>query len=203
MISVGEANMKAALRPALAAFLVSTAVLWSVAILAPVAHAQAAHIRWDIATFSSQPLTIGAGGADSARAEDNSGVTLTGSGTFVAPAGGAGRSSAVTGGGTWETFDKMGIPTGDSGTYQVTGLVRWDEAPGTFPGADTIAPAGTARAGLVVLRIRYSDGEEGVLTVSCAIFESPPTIFEGITATKGYVDYWNRIPGFTIFHTLR
>src|SRR5215813_10321096 len=121
-------------------------------------------------TFSSQPLTIGAGGADSARAEDNSGITLTGSGTFVAPAGGAGRSSAVTGGGTWETFDKMRIPTGDSGAYQVTGLVRWDEAPGTFPGADTNHRRLSSR-------------------------ESP--------RRKGYVDYWNRIPGFTIFHTLR
>jgi hypothetical protein len=195
--------MKVGIRLRLSAFIASVGVFWFVGAHSSVAYAQAAHIRWDIATFSAQPLSIGPGGADSARAEDNTGITLTGSGTFVAPAGGAGTSSAVTGGGNWETFDKMGIPTGDSGTYQVTGLVRWDEAPGTFPGADTIAPAGTARAGLVVLRIRYSDGEDGVLTVSCAIFGSPPNIFEGITATKGYVDYWNRIPGFTIFHALR
>jgi len=197
--------MKVGIRLGLSAFLASVGVFWFLGAHSPVAYAQAAHIRWDIASFSpGPPPSLGAGGADSARAEDNTGITLTGSGTFVAPAGGAGTSSAVTGGGTWETFDKMGIPTGDSGTYQVTGLARWDEAPGTFTGAeDTIAPAGTARAGLVVLRIRYSDGEEGVLTVSCAIFESPPTILEGITATKGYVDYWNRIPGLTIFHTLR
>jgi len=197
--------MKAVVRSVLGTFIASLALLWSVAVHSPVAYAQAAHIQWDIATFSpGPPPVLGPGGADSALAEDNTKITLTGSGTFVAPAGGAGTSSAVTGGGTWETFDPgiMGMSTG-KGTYRVTGLVRWEEAPGTFGGVDTIGPNKDTRAGLAVLRIRYSDGEEGVLTVSCALGGSPPTIFEGITATKGYVYYFNRIPGFTLFHTLR
>jgi hypothetical protein len=110
----------------------------------------------------------------------------------------------VTGGGTWQTFDKMPEFVTEKGTYKVTGLVRWEEAPGTFIDAeDAIAPQDPLRAGLAVLRVRYSDGEEGVLTVSCAIGGSPPSIFEGITATKGFVDYWNRIPGLTLFHALR
>lgn len=195
--------MGAAVRSLLLAFLASLGTLWLLAVHAPVANAQAAHIRWDIATFSGPPFVIGPDGADSALAEDNTKITLTGFGTFVAPAGGAGRSGAVTGGGTWQTFDKMGILTA-SGTYQVTGLVRWVEAPGTLDGiADTIAPNETAHAGLAVLRIQYSDGDNGVLTVSCAIVDSPPDIFEGITVSKGYVDYWNRIIGFTLFHAIR
>jgi hypothetical protein len=199
-----EENMKAAVRSVLSAVIVSSAVLWSVTVHVPVAHPRAAHIRWDIAAFSTPPDTLGPDGADSARAEDNTGITLTGSGTFVAPAGGAGTSSAVTGGGTWQTFDKMPEFVTEKGTYKVTGLVRWEEAPGTFIDAeDAIAPQDPLRAGLAVLRVRYSDGEEGVLTVSCAIGGSPPSIFEGITATKGFVDYWNRIPGLTLFHALR
>jgi hypothetical protein len=197
--------MKAAVRSVFSAAIVSLAVLSSAAVPLPAAHAKAVHIRWDIAAFSTPPDTLGPDGAASARAEDNTGITLTGSGTFVAPAGGAGTSSAVTGGGTWQTFDKMGPEfVIEEGTYKVTGLVRWEEAPGTFIGAeDAIAPKDPLRAGLALLRIRYSDGEEGVLTVSCAIGGSPPSIFEGITATKGFVDYWNRIPGLTLFHALR
>jgi hypothetical protein len=139
-IRVGEENMKAAMRPVLAAFVASAAVLWSVAVHAPAAHAKAAHIRWDIPSFSDSPPTLGPDGQDSALAEDSTRITLTGSGTFVAPAGGAGTSGAVTGGGAWETFDKMGMLTAN-GTYQVTGLVRWEEAPGRLVGIeDAILP---------------------------------------------------------------
>ena len=197
--------MKAAVRPVLAGAIASVAVLWSVAVYVPVALAQAAHIRWDIAALSPPPVLV-PNGEDSALAEDNTKITLTGSGTFVAPAGGAGSSGAVTGGGTWKTFDKptMGTLTGE-GTYRVTGLVRWDEAPGTLDGAavDGIAPQFPTRAGLVVLRIHYSDGDDGVLIFSCALVGSPPGIFEGITASKSYVDYWNRVPGLTLFHDIR
>jgi hypothetical protein len=58
---------------------------------------------------------------------------------------------------------------------------------------DNIAPIANARAGLAVLRVEYSDGEDGVLTVSCALPGSPASIFEGITASKSFVDYWNRL----------
>src|SRR5712692_9964655 len=92
----------------------------------------AEHVRWEIITNATgSPLP---GGIASARAQNCSKITLTGSGTFVAPAGGGGTSSGVTGGGTWETFSATapctcsstatGTSTG-SGTYEVTGLVRW------------------------------------------------------------------------------
>ena len=56
------------------------------------------------------------------------------------------------------------------------------------------------RAGLAFLRVAYSDGSKGILVVSCDLPGNPPpgpagsphSIFEGITASKGFVDYWNR-----------
>jgi hypothetical protein len=149
-------------------------------------------MRWDIISVNFATLTLSAGGIASARANDMSEITLTGSGTFVAPAAGGGPSSDVTGGGTWKTFDPSGAPTG-SGTYEVTGLVRWDLAPGTPPlPNDNIGNGADSRAGLVVLRVSYNDGSRGVLTVSCHLVGSPDTMFEGITTSKGFVDYWNR-----------
>ena len=88
---------------------------------------------------------------------------------------------------------------------------------GTFranPGnpQDVTGVAADARAGLAVLRIAYSDGDQGVLVVSCDQPGTPTNlpIFEGITVTKGFVDYWNRVapesvPPFgnrTTFHVL-
>ncbi len=180
-------------------------------------------VRWDIVSINPPTdFTLDPGGVASARAEDCSKITLTGSGTFVAPAGGGGTSGAVTGGGTWETFSASspctcastatGTSTG-SGTYEVTGLVRWDDAPGSLPGPviDDIGVKADSTSGLAVLRIEYSDGERGVLIVSCHNpVGSPDAIFEGITATKGFVDYWNHevaVGGVdanrTNFHVLR
>jgi hypothetical protein len=45
---------------------------------------------------------------------------------------------------------------------------------------------------LAILRVAYSDGSRGVLTVSCHIVGTPDSVFEGVTTTKGFVDYWNR-----------
>jgi hypothetical protein len=90
-----------------------------------------------------------------------------------------------------------------SGTYVVTGLVRWDQEPGkSLPAVitnDTIDD-GTPTAGLVVLRIAYSDGSNGTLVVSCNLPPPNPQMFEGITATKNVVDYWRHISGVTLFH---
>jgi len=148
--------------------------------------AQADHIRWDIVSIATgTPLP---GGIASALANDGSHVTLTGSGTFVAPAGGDGTSSATTGGGTWARFTSGAITPSATGTYVVTGLVRWDEK-GAFP-----ALPDTAVGGLAILRVEFSDGSHGVLTVSChAPSGSDPAIFEGITVSKSFVDYWNRV----------
>jgi hypothetical protein len=71
--------------------------------------------------------------------------------------------------------------------------VSFTLAPGTPPVPnDTIGDPKNARAGLLVVKIAYSDGSKGVLTVSCHLVGTPDTVFEGITATKGFVDYWNR-----------
>ncbi len=178
--------MKRALRS-----VVSVIAFASVLVLsAPAANAQAKNVRWDIISVNFGTGVISAGGSASASAGfagPVSEITLTGTGTFVAPAGGGG-SSAVTGGGTW-TID---TPSG-AGTYTVEGLVRFDEGPGTLVGSgltDTIGDIEDAVAGLAVLTIRYSDGDRGILVVSCNF--TGTSVFEGVTASKGPVDYWNR-----------
>lgn len=161
-------------------------------------------VRWDIISVDFSTGTLSAGGMASARAAGNSKITLTGSGTF-----GSGEDDGVTGGGTWMTFSAAGAQTG-GGTYAVTRLVGWEPAPGTPPlPHDNIGNLADSRAGLVVLRIRYSDGTRGVLTVSCDLVGTPEGVFEGITVTKGFVDYWNReapTPGInadrTNFHVM-
>jgi hypothetical protein len=205
--------MTIAARSILTASVVALAVLLSMTTRPPAAYGQAAHIRWDLVHFTSfSPPIFEAGGFASAHADDNSTITLTGSGTFVAPAGGGGASSTARGGGMWDTFDASGVSTG-TGTYQVTGLVRWEEAPGSIPAGvtDLIDPAVDAHSGLVFLRIEYSDGEHGVLVVDCHLaVGTPNTVFEGITASKGFVDYWSRVAPVpnvdgnrTVFHTVR
>jgi hypothetical protein len=152
--------------------------------------------RWDIIHLSNLPppattLPGGKASACAASSCDNM-ITLTGSGTFRSNPG---RPQSVTGGGTWTT---TGFGAG-SGTYEVTGFVSFVVAPGNLPSppfTDGITGvAADARAGLAVLRIAYSDGDEGVLVVSCDLPGTPPTlpIVEGVTATKGFVDYWNRL----------
>jgi len=146
-------------------------------------------VRWDIINVDFSTGTASAGGIASARANDNSKITVTGSGTFKVEDG---QLEDATGGGSWTTFNASNVVT-DSGTYQVTGAVRWEPAPGTpaLPN-DNIGNRADTRAGLVVLRIRYSDGSAGILVVSCHLAGTPDAVFEGITASKGFVDYWNR-----------
>jgi hypothetical protein len=164
-------------------------------------------MRWDIISVDFATGTLSAGGIASARANDNSKITLTGSGTFRSNSG---NPQDVTGGGTWETFSSGGASTG-SGTYAVTGLVSYVLAPGTPPlPNDNIGNGADSRAGLVVIRIAYSDGSEGTLVVSCHLVGTSDAVFEGVTASKSYVDYWNREappapPGNanrTVFHVI-
>jgi hypothetical protein len=163
------------------------------------ARADGVTVRWDIIQFiSSMPPTFTAGGQSSALAEDGSKITLTGSGTFQ-----LGEDGGVTGGGSWIIHAPSGAATG-SGTYQVTGLIKFDLAPGSVPSppfVDLIGSNLKAHAGLAYLRIHYSDGSGGVLVVSCNFVGTPPTVFEGITASKDFVDYFMRVDGgFTLFH---
>jgi hypothetical protein len=157
----------------------------------PLRHANRAatglKIRWDIINVDFSTKTLSAGGQASALGNDGSKITITGSGTF------GGKPSAVTGGGDWTTSDPSGKQTGN-GTYKVTSLVYFVEAAGTPPlPNDKIGDLSKSHAGLALLRIAYSDGSQGVLTVSCHLANSPDSLFEGITATKGYVPYWNRV----------
>jgi hypothetical protein len=148
----------------------------------------AQHVRWDLVSTSGVPPgPLNPGGQASATAPNGGDtITLTGSGTFVAPASGGG-SSAATGGGTWQT-------SSGSGTYTVTGLVSWvfagPQAATTPPFIDNIGH-GTRVNGTAVLRIEFSDGSKGVLTVGCHGPGAPPGIFEGIATTKGYTTYYN------------
>jgi hypothetical protein len=179
--------------------------------------------RWDIVHISSfSPVDANPGGFASALANDGSKITVTGHGTFEPQ-----EPDEVTGGGTWTTFASDGTTVTGTGTYRVRQLVRFDLAPGVqtaglvdnIPGA--IGDLTDQRAGLLFVRVAYSDGSKGVLVVSCHLNggpdfvtrpAAPASIFEGITASKGYVDYWSRVPPIgaptpvdgnrTLFHIL-
>jgi len=179
--------------------------------------------RWDIVKITNfTPVTTFEGGFASALANDGSRITVTGHGTFEPR-----EPDEVTGGGSWITYAPDGTTVTGNGTYRVQQLVRFDLAPG-FQGAGTIdnipgvkGDLTDIRAGLLFVRIAYSDGSKGVLVVSCHLNggpdfvarpPAPASIFEGITASKGYTDYWNRVPPIvtpvpvdgnrTLFHIL-
>ena len=176
--------------------IVSLSIIVLMAAASPFAFAQATHARWDIITVNFVAHTVDTGGVASATANDGSYITMTGSGTFVAPAGGDGTSSAATGGGAWTTYTSGGVATG-AGSYAVTGLVRWDRAPfppGGPPLTDLIEPSAVRSTGLAVLRITYSDGQHGILVVSCTGATAPAFMFEGITATKQFAYYKSPVP---------
>jgi hypothetical protein len=178
------------------------AALMLLTTFASAAGGPAQHVRWAIISTPGLPAPINPGGHASATAPDGDTITLTGSGHFVAPAGGGG-SGAVDGGGTYTTSG------GESGTYTVTALVSWENA-----GAQTLPPTvidnideGTATNGTAVLKIAFSDGKQGVLTVGCHGPGAPPGIFEGIATTKGFKTYYDVQPpspgvdaNRTIFH---
>jgi hypothetical protein len=157
--------------------------------LASPAGAQAQHVRWDIiSTTGIPPAPINPGGHASATAPDGDTITLTGSGHFVAPANGGG-SPAVSGGGTWTTT------SGGSGTYRVTALVSWQFA-NFQPDVGFIdnIDEGRGANGVAVLKIAFSDGSTGVLTVGCHGPGAPPGIFEGIATTKGFRTFYSVQP---------
>jgi hypothetical protein len=153
------------------------------------AGSQNALMRWDIIDVDFATGTLSAGGVASSLANDGSKITLTGSGTFRSNPG---KSQDVTGGGTWTTFAPDASVSG-SGTYEVTGFVSFTLTTGTPPlPNDNIGDLADNRPGFAVLTISYSDGSDGVLSVSCHFVGTSDAVFEGITATKGVVDYWNR-----------
>src|SRR5574337_2111816 len=142
-------------------------------------------VRWDIVLVSGGNLR--AGGTASALNNIDAKITVTGSGTFV-----PGEPDEVTGGGDFKIVTKTGQVI-STGTYRVTRLVSFEVAPGTAPPLnDMIGDPKDARAGLAVFRIRYSDGRQGILVVSCHLVGTPDPVFEGITASHAFADFWNR-----------
>jgi hypothetical protein len=155
---------------------------------APAALASHGRVRWDIVNVFTPCATPG--GQASARAVDGARITITGHGTF--PNVRNHCRTDVTGGGTWSITPGT-APEGcfsGSGTFRVTELLSWVPAPGTFPlPCDDIAPKETASAGYARLRVRYSNGQKGVLNVSCHFIGTPDCVFEGITASMRYEDF--------------
>lgn len=174
------------------ALVASLAVLLTMTVGSRVVRGQAQHVSWDIINLAfTAPPTVSAGGVAFATARNSPTllkIKLKGSGTFVAPASG-GTSSAVTGGGTWETFSGA-VSTG-SGTYWVTRLGSWRFSGFQTPGAvtDLIGPDGAN--GNAVFRIQYSDGSQGILGVGCHGPGAPNGIVEGVIASKDDVTYWD------------
>lgn len=168
-------------------------------------------IRWDIVNIFPLTDCVRPGGHASARAQDGAKITVTGSGTFPDVRDQCTRH--VTGRGTWEITPGT-APTGcfsGNGTFKVTELLSWTVAPGVFPViCDAIGAEEDFRGGLAKLRVKYSNGTTGVLTVSCHAAGTPDCVFEGITASMEFEDFWNAeapVPGVdanrTAFHVVR
>lgn len=155
-------------------------------------------VTWDIINVnfaSGGPTQITRGGHASAMSTDNTHVvkakiTVTGRGTF--PNTDA-CSKDVTGGGTWSvtgTSDAACFP--GSGNYEVIELLSWHPAAGTLPLPDNTGDKGTPSSGVATLRVHFDNGRRGTLTVSCHLpaGPTPACIFEGITASMDYEDFW-------------
>src|SRR5207302_9454234 len=97
-------------------------------------------------------------------------------------------------------------------TCRVPGRVSWAPAPGTPAGTplrEHIGRREDTRAGLAVLRIKYSDGLDGVMFGSCDLNGTPPSVDEGTNGSRGFVNFFMpATPTFgkhsnrTLFHAL-
>jgi len=168
--------------------------------------AQTTRMRWDIISITIDNQGKGIfdqGGVAYATTYDSSEIRLTGSGTF-----GAEPSDPVNGGGKWQTFDHAETEIGH-GTYTVTGLVSWDEAPGTEPAefvVDKIGANEDFRSGVAILTVAYTNDDgtssgHGILVLSCTFVGTPASVVEGVAATMGYVSYLRTVPPLTNLDT--
>jgi len=176
-------------------------------------------VTWDIINVNfvnGSPTHITRGGH--AKAQSTNGmhivtaeINVTGHGTFPNTDK---CSKDVTGGGTWSIAHISGDPShcfSGSGTYRVIELLSWHPAAGTLPLPDNTGDRGTPSSGLATLRVLYHNENgtqrRGTLTVSCDLpVGSPACMFEGITASMDYEDFWQtEKPGAgegnrTLFH---
>ena len=166
--------------------------------------------RWDIAIsrtpepgelggFGPGDILLSAGGSLVATALDGATLTLTGTGLMQAQEGprveGLRVGQSASGGGTWVLRDS---PTGafagaiiGNGTYAATQLVYFRTAPGVLASnvIDSIGAAADIRAGVMVLRILYSDGTPGTLTFFTRLGGTPPAVPQLLRVTRGYVEF--------------
>ena len=170
-------------------------------------------VRWDLILVGTG--CVAPGGQASAHSNDGSKITISGTGTFPDVRNKCRKN--VTGGGSWTVVASDPGCFPGSGTFKVTELLSWTTAGGTPPlPCDTIGEREDNTSGLAILRVQYSNGKTGTLTISCHFTGSPSCVFEGITATMDYEDFWNREapvgmpgqPGFqegnrTNFHILK
>ena len=107
--------------------------------------------------------------SDTAIAPDGSTIKMSGTGTLK-----AGPGKTASGGGTYS------LSTGGSGTWTVTGVqgfVSYGEAiPQGIPGAF---------GGETKLKVSLSNGDSGVLTITCLLGSPPPSKSEGIAVILG------------------
>ena len=107
--------------------------------------------------------------SDTAISPDGSTITMSGQGTLK-----AGPGKTASGGGIYS------LSSGGSGTWTVTGVqgfVSYGEAiPQDIPGAF---------GGLTKLKVSLSNGDSGVLTITCLLGVPPAGKMEGITVILG------------------
>lgn len=126
---------------------------------------------------------------DTAVAPDGSTIFVQGRGTLE-----AGPHGAATGGGTFS------INGGPSGTWKATSVQGFVSYGTRLPGSPFPPPPATG--GMTKLRVSFSNGEDGVLTIFCVIGSPPPSVGEGIHLILGGGagnDYTDEGRGFTIF----
>jgi hypothetical protein len=130
---------------------------------AAASNANGNHTSYNWVVGADPPFT------EMAIAPDGSTITMSGSGTLK-----AGPGHTATGGGTFS------LSTGGSGTWTATGVqgfVSYGEAiPQGLPGAF---------GGQAKLKVSLSNGDSGVLTITCLLGSPPPSKVESITVILG------------------
>jgi hypothetical protein len=126
---------------------------------------------------------------DTAVAPDGSTIFIKGRGTLEAGPGGS-----ATGGGMFS------IPGGPTGTWTATSVEGFVSYGTRLPGSNFPPPPATG--GMAKLRVSFSTGQDGVLTIFCVIGSPPPSVGEGIKLILGggnSSEYTDEGRGFTIF----
>ena len=129
---------------------------------------------------------------DTAIAPDGSTIFVKGSGTLE-----AGPDGMATGGGIFS------IAGGPSGTWRATSVEGFVSYGTALPGSNFPPPPATG--GKAKLRVSFSNGQDGVLTIFCVIGSPPPSVGEGINLILGSGvsgEYTTEGTGFTIFKLL-